>query len=88
MIAGCVGGYCEHKDSLEELILANSDAGVRHLPGDFAASLVEFGKLKRLAIPPSFLQQMANQEMYDHLRARWKSYSLNTQWITKRPMTC
>jgi len=51
---------CEYKDSLEELILANSDAGVRHLLDDFAASLVEFGKLKRLAIPPSFLQQMAN----------------------------
>lgn len=82
---GIVLAICEHRDSLEELIVANSDAAERHRPELSVTNLAGFGTLKKLVIPLSFIQKTPNKNLYEHLPATLETlqreYSMDNQKI-------
>lgn len=63
---------CIHRESLEELIVANSDAAKQFYPGLCIASLAISSVLKRLAVPISFIWGISwgaqvSLELYEQL---------------------
>lgn len=78
----------EHSDSIEEMIIANTDAAYRHLQGQFCVNLVGFAKLKRLAIPLSFLPEMHSNDLHrqlpESLEVLQLEYSMDNEKIDAR----